>query len=79
VIPSVLVAPLEGDRADVYSRASWKKGRWTVEMKRALNTHSKYDVKFNPGKSVYMSVAAFNRTETRHSEHLRPIRVFLQP
>jgi hypothetical protein len=79
VMPSVLVTPLEGDRGDVWSRASWKKGRWTVEIKRALDTKSKYDVKFKPGKSVYMSVAAFNRTETRHSEHLRPIRLFLAP
>jgi hypothetical protein len=50
-----------------------------VEMKRVFDTKSKYDIGFKPGESVYLSVAAFNRTETRHSEHLRPIRLQLQP
>lgn len=78
VLPSVLVTPLQGDRGNVGSRARWHKGRWTVEMKRVLDTKSKFDIAFKPGTSVYMSVAAFNRTETRHSEHLRPIRLQIQ-
>jgi hypothetical protein len=79
VLPGVLMTPLQGDRGNVSSRASWEKGRWTVEMKRVLDTKSKFDVALKPGKSVYMSVAAFNRTETRHSEHLKPIQLQFQP
>jgi hypothetical protein len=31
------------------------------------------------GKPVYISVALYNRTQTRHSEHIRPVRVVVQP
>ncbi len=51
----------------------------TLEVSRQLDTQSEYDVAFSTARPVYLSVAAFNRTQTRHSEHIRPIKVTLQP
>jgi len=54
-------------------------GRWTLEMRRVLDTKSAFDVAFSTERPVYISVATYNRTQTRHSEHIRPVRVVLQP
>jgi hypothetical protein len=78
LLPNVVIQPNEGDRADVRGQAQWRQGRWTLEARRALDTKSRYDVAFLPGKPVYISVATYNRTETRHTEHIRPVRVLLQ-
>ncbi len=79
VIPNIVIAPLTGDRADVRAKGEWKAGRWTLETRRVLDTGSKYDVAFVPGEPVYITVAGYNRTQTRHSEHIKPIRVVLEP
>jgi hypothetical protein len=44
-----------------------------------LDTGSKYDVAFVPGEPVYVTVASYNRAQVRHSEHIKPVRVMLQP
>jgi hypothetical protein len=36
-------------------------------------------VPFVPGQPVYLTIATYNRTETRHGEHIKPIRLILQP
>jgi thiosulfate reductase cytochrome b subunit len=79
LIPNMVIAPLTGDRADVRARGEWKDGRWTLEARRVLDTGSKYDVAFVPGEPVYITVASYNRAQTRHSEHIKPVRVMLQP
>jgi hypothetical protein len=79
LIPNILVTPLEGDRADVWSKANWREGRWTLEIRRVLDTKSPYDVAFTSARPVYLSVGTFNRTQTRHSEHIRPVKLVLQP
>jgi len=79
LIPNILLEPFQGDRADVRAQAKWRAGRWTLEMRRLLDTKSKFDVAFSTERPVYISVAVYNRTQTRHSEHIRPVRVVLQP
>ena len=79
LIPNIVIEPFQGDRADVRGQAEWRQGRWTLETRRVLDTKSRYDVAFSPGKPVYISVATYNRTETRHTEHIRPVRVVLEP
>jgi hypothetical protein len=79
LIPNILLEPFQGDRADVRAQGAWHQGRWTVEARRVLDTKSKFDVAFVPGKPVYISVATYNRTQTRHGEHIRPVRLVLQP
>lgn len=78
LIPNIVVEAFQGDRADVRAQASWRLGRWTLEVRRVLDTKSKYDVAFNFERPVYLSVATYNRTQTRHGEHIRPVRVVLE-
>lgn len=79
IIPNIVISPLTGDRGDVRGKAEWRDGRWTLETRRLLDTGSDYDVAFVPGQPVYISVATYNRAQTRHSEHITPVQVMLQP
>jgi thiosulfate reductase cytochrome b subunit len=79
LIPNIVIAPLTGDRGDVRAKGEWRDGRWTLETRRVLDTGSKYDVAFVPGEPVYITVATYNRSQTRHSEHIKPVRVVLEP
>src|SRR5207249_497517 len=78
LIPNIILEPFQGDRAHIRAQASWRMGRWTLETRRALDTKSKYDVAFSLDRPVYLSVAIYNRTQTRHGEHIRPVRVVLE-
>ena len=79
VLPGVLImGAYEGDRADITGGAKWKDGKWTLETVRNLTTGSKYDKDFVAGKDLYMWVAVFDHTQTRHTRHARPVRVSLQ-
>ena len=53
----------------------WKDGHWTLEVRRALDTRSSYDVPISDG--VYLWVSVFDHTQTRHSWHVRPLRLRL--
>lgn len=79
ILPGVLImGQYEGDRADLNGAAKWKDGKWTLETVRNLTTGSKYDKDFVPGSNLYMWVAVFDHTQTRHTRHSRPVRVMLQ-
>ena len=74
LIPGVIVAgAYDGDRADVRGAARWAAGRWALEISRRLDTKSRYDVAIASG--VSMRVAAFDRSQIRHTRHIRPIRI----
>ena len=45
--------PEEGDSANISGRASWSDGYWTLELGRALQTHSKRDVQLDPSEKSY--------------------------
>jgi cytochrome b subunit of formate dehydrogenase len=80
VMPGVLIAGnYEGDRADVAGAARWKDGYWTLEASRKLATGSRYDKDFVAGRDLYMWVAVFDHTQTRHTRHARAVRVVLGP
>lgn len=73
-LPSVLwLDHLEGDRGDVQARARWQDGRWTLEVARSLRSSSPFDLPIADG--VYLWLAVFDHTQTRHSQHLRPLRL----
>jgi secreted trypsin-like serine protease len=77
LIPGVIITgEYAGDRADVRCAARWAAGRWVLEVARRLDTSSPYDVKI--GSGVLMQVAAFDRSQIRHTRHLRPIRLELE-
>ena len=42
---------------------------------RDLKTGSQYDQDFVPGRELFMWVAVFDHTQTRHTRHARPVRV----
>jgi cytochrome b subunit of formate dehydrogenase len=77
VIPSVVIeGPFEGDRGDVRAVAKWSRGWWRLEVSRKLDTGSQYDVAIASG--TYLWVAVFDHTQTRHSQHLHPVRLELR-
>jgi thiosulfate reductase cytochrome b subunit len=79
LIPNMLIdGPFQGDRGDVKAKATWHDGHWTLEARRVLDTKSAYDVALTLEKPVYISVGIFNRTQTRHTEHIKPIQLVLE-
>jgi len=78
LIPNMLLEPFQGDEADVRAKGDWQRGVWTLEIKRVLDTKSKFDVAFSTERPVYISLGTFNRSQTRHSEHIRPVKVVLE-
>jgi hypothetical protein len=74
VIPGVIISgAYAGDRADVRGAARWAAGRWTLELARRLDTGSRFDVPIR--SSTFMWVASFDHSQTRHTRHVRPIRL----
>lgn len=74
VIPGVILGgEFSGDRADVRSAARWASGLWALEVKRRLDTTSKFDIPIRSG--IFMRVAAFDHSQIRHTRHVRPIRI----
>ena len=76
IMPSVLIkGPHRGDRGEVIAKAHWEDGMWTLETQRKLNTGSEFDFVMEENVPVYMWVAVFNHTQTRHSQHLHPVQL----
>lgn len=74
VIPGVLIAGnYGGDRADVRGAARWAAGHWSLEAVRKLDTGSKFDTPIVTG--AYMRVSVFDHTQSRHTRHIRPVRL----
>ena len=72
VIPSVLLTPKEAERpTDVIGAARWASGRWSLEVKRRLDTGGAFDVAIKTG--ALMWVATFDHAETWHTYHVRPL------
>jgi len=79
VMPGVLiVGKYEGDRADLRGAAKWRDGHWHLEVSRNLRTGSKFDHDFVPGRDIYAWFNVFDHTQTRHTRHVRPVRIVVQ-
>ena len=79
VLPGVIISgDNDGERADVVGRAKWKDGHWTLITARDLKISSKFGKNFVVGQALYMWVAVFDHTQTRHTVHSRPVRVDMQ-
>ena len=77
VIPGIIAADrVPQGQASVRGVARWAAGRWTLEIARRLDTSSEFDVALKSG--VMMWVAAFDRSSTRHTRHLRPLVLEIQ-
>jgi Ethylbenzene dehydrogenase/Prokaryotic cytochrome b561 len=76
VLPGVLISGnYEGDRAQLRGEAKWKDGYWTLEMERKLKTGSKFDIDFVPGETLFMWLSVFDHNQTRHTRHMRPVKL----
>ena len=74
VIPGVILLKSKpGETEAVRGVGRWAGGRWSLEIARRLDSGSAYDVPVKTG--VLMWVAAFDHAETRHTYHLRPLRL----
>jgi hypothetical protein len=79
VLPGVVIAgAFTGDRGDLLGGAQWRDGYWTLEVSRLLDTGSEYDLALVRDRPAYLWVAAFNHSQTRHSQHLHPVQVDLE-
>lgn len=77
VLPSVVwIHPNEGDRADVRAAGVWRDGYWHLEMARNYETGSDYDKEIKDG--IYLWFATFDHSQTRHTYHLRPLKLSLE-
>jgi len=60
------IKPQDSDAQQVTGDAGWDQGRWTVVMKRPLNTGDKNDVQFEPGIFIPMSLNAWDGSNGEH-------------
>ncbi|MFQ5624664.1 MAG: ethylbenzene dehydrogenase-related protein, partial [Paracoccaceae bacterium] len=60
----IKVQPEESQQ--ISGKANWDQGRWTVVMKRPLNTGDKNDVQFETGVFIPMSVNAWDGSNGEH-------------
>ena len=79
IVPGVVASPFIGDRGDVCCQSSHENGRWTLILRRKLDTGSRYDVRFVPGEAHPFGCAAFNRTAKRHAYNMAVYRLVLAP
>ena len=54
------------DKQHITGKATWDQGRWTVVMKRPLNTGDKNDVQFKKGIFTPMSINAWDGSNGEH-------------
>ena len=67
MVPGQVISPFLGDRGDVETRSRHADGKWTLWIRRRLDTGSAYDVAFRPGGVYSFGCAAFDNTSKRHA------------
>lgn len=74
IIPGIIMTGTEETGSQtIHGAAHWAAGRWTLEIARRLYTGSSYDVPVKTGTLMWL--AAFDHSESRHTRHLRPLRL----
>lgn len=68
IVPGIYKAPFEGDRGDISAGWVYVDGMWVLEIGRALETGSEFDVQFNDmAAEYYFGVAIFDNAQVRHA------------
>lgn len=78
LLPGVVSAPFQGDRGDVMCESTYGKRRWTLYMRRKLDTGSEHDVRFVPGCTHPFGCAAFDHAGKRHARSVPVLRLVLE-
>lgn len=69
-LPREVLAPFTGSRGDVQAGAVWEKGRWTLELKRALVTEDKeHDIQFTGSGPYYFGIAVWDDEDDENHSH----------
>ncbi len=76
VVPGVIVYEPTADRADIKCYSTYEDNQWTLRIMRKLDTGSKYDVIFKPGKKYAFTLAAFDHNANRHSYNQQVYRLY---
>lgn len=67
-VPGVITAPFRGDRGDIRAAWRYRDGRWTLELRRKLETGSSKDVQFDDlNETYFFGLATFDNSEVRHA------------
>jgi hypothetical protein len=66
IVPGYILSPFVGSRGDVAAKGTWSDGKWTVLIRRALNTGHDDDVVFTPPKPVPFGVAVMDNNSYKH-------------
>jgi len=73
-LPSYIILPLKGDRADINVATRWAGGVHTSEVSRKLVTGSKFDVQFSDLTQSYgFGFAAFDNAQVQHATGDEPL------
>jgi hypothetical protein len=75
LLPHPVVQEPEGSAADILARGVWRDGRWTVELRRKLDTGNPDDKALVPGKVYDVGFAVFEDrvSNRRHHVSLPPL------
>ncbi|GAA5216820.1 ethylbenzene dehydrogenase-related protein [Corallincola platygyrae] len=77
VIPSVIsLGRFTMGRGGVDAVGSWNNGKWTLELRRKLHSNDQHDLPIEDG--IYLWMAAFDHSQTRHTYHMRPLRLAME-
>ena len=79
IIPGLVAEPFRGDQGDVTCQSDHRDGRWTLYVRRKLQTGSQYDTQFAPGGRYAFGCAAFDHAGKRHAYALSVYHLILQP
>jgi hypothetical protein len=80
MIPGITKSAAVGDRGDISAGWSYTDGMWTLELGRALETGSEFDVQFSdPALPYYFGIAVFDNAQVRHAYHTRSQVLVFQP
>jgi hypothetical protein len=68
IIPGITKAPFEGDRGNISAGWMYVDGAWVIEIGRAFETGSMYDVQWSDlTAEYYFGVAVFDNAQVRHA------------
>lgn len=59
-LPREVLERPRGSRGDISAKGIWKKGTWTLEIKRALKTGHSDDVQFDTSKKYHFAMSVFD-------------------
>ena len=65
ILPQEVLAKPVGSRGDIEAKGIWRKGTWTLEIKRALDTGHDDDVQFDPSKVYYFGISIFDNAHDK--------------